>query len=265
MGRVKGILIQELKQFLPPLKHGDTAGWMMVHTIAEQRRRRWYARLHNGAVQKRYTAELLQIQADTTLSMLYTALVPSIDVERVPYITWRESCRFTGLRPDWMRVCPEFERALHSEFDQPRYQEQFKRKWKEKVGSAKAYRNAVRVHKHMMHAIGVNTCVQTMWLNNGGHLHRMPPYRFGDMLFHQFSAYVARFLVLLMQIKRFRVLAYDEGYLSTLKELERDYPEQSERARHTCVGYVEPVVSEPPLARFNFKMSEEAWGRLDLD
>jgi hypothetical protein len=92
----------------------------------------------------------------------------------------------------------------------------------------------------------------------------MPTHnKFREILITQSSPYVVRFLVLLMQVKHVRVLMYS-GVGVTLDVLEHDYPEEAERARQSCVEYVEPVLTGEPLIRVNFR-SWEWLRRLDVD
>jgi hypothetical protein len=226
----------------------------MVHTIVRQRRERWYARIHNGAIEKPYTDELRQARVGYWISNEYTGSYQ--DLERKAYVMWRESCLFTGLRPDWMRLCPDRERALHAEFNRL---DEFKRVWKARVTGLKLFRQSSINRKRLWRVMLRKTQIQTMWQDNGGHLHRMPPHLFRQMVMNALvsSPYFVRFLVLLMKIRSFRVRLYALDDINmNLETLEREYPEESERARESCVEYVEP--SEPEMRiHFDFRSFDE--------
>jgi len=254
MGRVKGILIQELKRFIPPWRYGRPSR-PILHAIVRHRRERWYARLHHGAHKKPYADQLSLMQ-----TIIEPEEYPELNVQ--VYTVWRAGCRFTGLRPDWMRVCPDIERSLHNNFAQHCDQNEFKRMWKERVAGVREYRKTQRANTHLWGVMLRKTRIHTMWQNNGGHLHRMPTHnKFREILITQSSAYVVRFLVLLMQVKQVRMLMYS-GVGVTLDVLEHDYPEEAERARQSCVEYVEPVLTGEPLIMFG---SWDWLRQLDVD
>jgi len=227
-GRLKGMMIQELQRYIH-------SGIVMLHMIARNRRKRWYARLHNGAMKRRYASGIHMLQGDS--SPLPYPAPPYDTYERYVYMVWRNSCLFRGLRPDWMRVCPDREQALYNEFNQPHYLERFKLLWKDKVARIREHRQQCKYGEWKRD----NDRIQTIWIANGGHIHRMPAHRWCKRMLTECwgleREYVARFLVLLMQGKQFRqdMYMYRPRRFDSIYELEEAYPDVSKQAKRSWI------------------------------